>query len=76
MEKDCYNCKNKTTISQADLYGATTIYGCGDIYDWCSAYNISIDQILEFDPELKKCNQFEKEGVGVNEKTKTVKVED
>lgn len=59
MRKYCLTCEHNVEISQADLYGANKAYGSGDIFDWCEVYHEPVDRIMQLEPELDDCEEWE-----------------
>ena len=66
MDK-CETCINKTEISEAELYCMEIYYGYGQIYDWCTANNTSLDYMEYLGCEFNKCKEYKNNNINKGE---------
>jgi len=66
MDK-CETCINKTEISEAELYCMSEYYGYGQIFDWCSANNVSLDYMEYLGCDFNNCDKYKNNNINKGE---------
>ena len=66
MDK-CETCINKTEISEAELYYMAEYYGYGQVFDWCIAYNTSLDYMEFLGCNFDNCEKYKSKNINIGE---------
>jgi len=56
----CETCKNKTEMSESELYCAEECYGLGRIFDWCDDYDCALEYLEHLGHNFDECEGYEK----------------
>jgi len=55
----CETCKNKTDMSEGELYCTEECYGLGRIFDWCGIYDSALEYMEHLGHNFDKCEEYE-----------------